>query len=96
MKLSSGEEVHPFPRIIGAKDVKICFNFLVGSLSLFISLRMICGGKLDIVVEESCKFSGEGGSKSRASIRYQRVVETKLFEYMVEEKFGYSCCVYGF
>ena len=54
MKLDSGEEVCPSLRVVGAKDVKICFNFLIGPLGLSIRLGMICGGKLDIVVEELC------------------------------------------
>ena len=34
VKLSGGEEVHPFPRIVGTEDVKICVNFLIGLFSL--------------------------------------------------------------
>ena len=54
VKLSGGKEVHPFPRVVGTEDVKMCFNFLIGPLSLSICLRMICDRKLDIVVEELC------------------------------------------
>ena len=54
MKLSSGKEVRPFLRVVGAEDAKICFNLLIGSFCLSICLRVICGGKFDIVVEESC------------------------------------------
>ena len=54
MKLSSGKEVHPFLRVVGAKDAKICFNLLIGLFCLSICLRVICGGEFDIVVEESC------------------------------------------
>ena len=59
MKLSSGEEVHPFLRVVGAEDAKVCFNLLIGSFGLSICLRVICGGKFDIVVEESCQFSSK-------------------------------------
>ena len=96
MKLSSGEEVHPFLRIIGTEDAKICFNLLIGLFHLSICLRVVCGGEFDIVVEESCKFSGKGRSKLRASVRYQGVMKAELFEHMVEEEFGHSCHVYGF
>ena len=96
MKLSSGKEVCPFPRIVGTEDAKICFNLLIGSLSLSICLRVICGGKFDIIVEESCKFSGKGRSKLGASVRYQGVVEAESFEHMMEEEFSHSCRVYGF
>ena len=54
MKLSGGKEVHPFLRVVGAEDVKICFNLLIGSFCLSICLRVICSGEFDIVVEESC------------------------------------------
>ena len=53
VKLSSGKEVHPFLRIVGAEDMEICFNLLIDSLDLSISLRVICGRELDIIVEES-------------------------------------------
>ena len=86
MKHSSGEKVCPFPRIIGTEDAKICFNLLIGLLSLSIHLRIICSRKLDIIVKESCKFFGKGGSELRASVRYQRVMEAKSFEHVVEEK----------
>ena len=53
MKLSGGEEVSPFPGVIGTEDTEICFDLLIGSFSLSISLWVVCGGELDIVVEES-------------------------------------------
>ena len=54
MKLSGGEEVHPFPRVVGTKDVEIGFNLLIGLFGLSICLRVIHGGELDVIVEESC------------------------------------------
>ena len=54
MKLSGGKEVHPFPRIIGTEDAKICFNLLIGSFRLSVHLRVICGGEFDIIVEKPC------------------------------------------
>ena len=62
MKLSSGKEVCPFLRVVGTEDAKICFNFLIGSFSLSVSLWVICSGEFNIIVKESCQFSGEGGS----------------------------------
>ena len=52
MKLSSGKKVHSFLRIVGTEDMEICFNLLIGLLSLSISLRVVCGGELDIIVKE--------------------------------------------
>ena len=53
MKLSGGEEVHPFLGVIGTEDMKICFDLLIGSFGLSISLWVVCSGELDIIVEES-------------------------------------------
>ena len=96
IKLSGGKEVCSFLRIVGTENVKICFNLLIGSLGLSICLRVICGGKFGIVVEELCKFSGKGRSKLGAFVRYQGVMEAKSFEYIMEEEFGHSHYIYGF
>ena len=53
MKLSGGKEVHPFLRVVGTEDAKICFNLLIGSFCLSICLWVICSGEFDIIVEES-------------------------------------------
>ena len=53
MKLSGREQVHSFPGVVGTKDMEICFDLLIGSFSLSISLWVVCGGELDIIVEES-------------------------------------------
>ena len=54
VKLSGGKEVHPFPRVVGTRDAKICYNLLIGLFCLTICLRVICGGEFDIIVEELC------------------------------------------
>ena len=53
MELSGGKEVCPFPWIIGAKDMEISFNFLIGSFSLSIHLGVVCSGEFDVVLEEA-------------------------------------------
>ena len=63
MKLSGGKEVGPFLGVVGTEDAEICFNLLIGSFGLSISLRVVCGGEFYIVFEETCKFSGEGRSE---------------------------------
>ena len=50
----------PFPRVVGTKDPKIGPNFLIGSFGLSISLGVVGGREVDIIFEESGKFSGEG------------------------------------
>ena len=54
MKLSGGEEVRPFPRVVGTEYTKIGFDFLIGSLRLSIRLGVVCGGEFDVVLEEAC------------------------------------------
>ena len=51
VKFGSGEKFCPFLRIVGSEDSEISLNFLVGSFSLPISLRVIGGGEVDIIVE---------------------------------------------
>ena len=54
VEFGGGEELHPFSRVIGAEDAEISFEFLIGSLSLSVSLRVVGGGESYVVVEESC------------------------------------------
>ena len=54
MKLSSGKEVRPFPRVVGTKDTKISFDLLIGSLRLSICLGVVHGGEFDIILEKAC------------------------------------------
>ena len=68
VKFHGGKELYPFSWVIGIENMKICFKFLIGSLSLTISLRMISGGQANIICEEASKFFGEGRSKLRAMI----------------------------
>ena len=52
MKLSGGEEVCPFLRVVGTEDVEIGFNLLIGLFGLSVCLRVVCSGELDIILEE--------------------------------------------
>ena len=54
MKLSGWKKVRPFLRVVGTEDMEICFNFLIGLLSLSVHLGVVCSGEFDIIVEESC------------------------------------------
>ena len=49
-----GKELHPFRRVIGAKDAEISLEFLIGSLSLSVGLWVIGSGESYVVVEETC------------------------------------------
>ena len=59
LEFSGGEERGPLMGIIGTKDTKICFDFLISSLGLSICLRVVCGGKSNIIFKDSSKFFGE-------------------------------------
>ena len=54
VEFGRGKELHPFSRVIGAEDAEISLEFLIGSLSLSVGLRVIGGGESYIVVEEPC------------------------------------------
>ena len=54
VEFGGGEELHPFSRVIGAEDAEISLEFLIGSFSLSVGLRMVCGGESYVIVEEMC------------------------------------------
>ena len=54
VELGRGKELHPFGWVIGAEDVEIGLEFLIGSFSLSVGLRVIGGGESYVVVEETC------------------------------------------
>jgi hypothetical protein len=73
-KLGRCQELGPIMGVVGTKDPKIGLYFLIGSFGLAVSLRVISGGKTDIIMEDSSKFSGESRSKLWATIRDKRIV----------------------
>ena len=46
-------------RIIGTEDAEVGFDFLIGTFGLSISLGVVGSGEMDIIFEESGKFSGK-------------------------------------
>ena len=60
LEFGRSKEFRPLVRIIGAEDMEISFNFLIGSFGLSIGLGVVGGGEADIIFEESGKFSGKG------------------------------------
>ena len=54
VEFSGGKELHPFGQVIGAEDAEISLEFLIGSLSLPIGLRVVGGGESYVVVEKTC------------------------------------------
>ena len=54
VEFGGGEELHPFSRVIGAEDAEIGLEFLIGSFSLSIGLRMVSSGESYVIIEEAC------------------------------------------
>ena len=54
VEFGGGEVLHPFSRVIGAEYAEIGFEFLIGSFSLSVGLRVVGGGESYVVVEEMC------------------------------------------
>ena len=54
VEFGGGKELHPFSWVVGAEDAEISLEFLIGSLSLSIGLRVVGGGESYVVVEETC------------------------------------------
>ena len=69
-----GKELYPFSWVVGTKDAEICFELLIGSLSLTISLWMISSGEANIILEETSEFLGKGRSKLRTLVRDESVM----------------------
>ena len=64
----------PFPRIMGAEDPKIGFNFLIGSFSLSIHLGVVGRGEANVVLKDTGKFMSKGRGKLWASVRDDGVI----------------------
>ena len=54
VEFGRGEELCPFSRVIGAEDAEIGLEFLIGSFSLSVSLRVIGSGESYVIFEEAC------------------------------------------
>ena len=54
VEFGGGKELHPFSQVIGAEDAEIGLEFLIGSLSLSISLRVVGSGESYVIIEEVC------------------------------------------
>ena len=89
------KELGPLMGITGAEDTKVGFDFLIGSLGLSISLRVVRSGESNIVFEDSGKFFGKCRGELGSSVRNESVVKSEAFEYMVEKELGNTVCIDG-
>ena len=81
--------------ITGAEDTKVGFDFLIGSLGLSISLRVVRGGESNVVFEDSGKFLGKRRGELGSSVRNESVVKSEAFEYMVKKELCNTICIDG-
>ena len=63
LELSGSKELGPLVWVVYAEDLEVGFDFLIGSLSLSVSLGVIGGREVDIVFKDSSEFSGESRCK---------------------------------
>ena len=54
VEFGGGERLYPFSWVIGAEDVEIGLELLIGSFGLSVNLRMVGSGESYVVVEEVC------------------------------------------
>ena len=83
-------------RVVGTEDAEIGFEFLIGSFGLSIGLRVVGGGKFDVIFQETSKLSCECRGELGTTIRDNGVMETKSFEYIVKKELGDPGYVNGF
>ena len=95
LEFSGGEELGPLMGVVGTKDTKIGFDFLIGSFGLSICLRMICDGESNIIFEDSGKFLGECRGELGSSVGNESIVKSEAFEYVVEKELGNTIRVNG-
>ena len=92
-KFGRGEELGPFPRIMGAEDPKIGFNLLIGSFGLSVRLGVVGRGETNVIFKDTGEFTSKGRGKLRASVGDDGVVQAKAFGYIVKKELGNSICV---
>ena len=87
------EQSGPLFRFVCGEQPQVCFQFLIYSFGLPVSLWMIGGGKGDIILERLGEFSSECQGKLGASIRDYFGVKAESRENMSENKLGNSSSV---
>ena len=94
-EFNGGHMLGPSFRVVGAIDPEICFDFLICSLRLAVSLRVVGSGKFRGDVEKVTEFLEGFGSKLRAPVGDDHLGQAEPSEKVVKEKLGSSyriCC----
>ena len=89
------KELGPLMGVTSTEDTKVSFDFLISSLGLSISLRVVRGGESNVVFEDSGEFLGKRRGELGSSIRNEGVMKSEAFEYMVKKELCNTVCVDG-
>ena len=87
-KFGVGDVIGPRSGVVSTENLEVRFDFLVYLFSFSIGLGVVGCGKGQVVFQELPKFSSEGGSKLRALVGDDFVVEAKAKVYFVEKECG--------
>ena len=74
VEFSRGKELYPFRWVVGTEGAKVCLKFLIGLLSLTISLRVIGSGQPNVIFEKASKFLSEDRGELGTSIRDESIM----------------------
>ena len=88
--------MHPGLRVVGTEDAEIGFEFLIGSFSLSVGLRVVGSGEFDVIFQETGKLSCERRGELGTTIRDKGVMKAKAFEYIVKKELSDPGCINGF
>ena len=89
------KEPGPLVGVTSTEDTEVGFDFLVGSLGLSISLRVVRSRESNVVFEDSGELLGECRGELGSSVRNESVVKSEAFEYMVKKELCNTVCVNG-
>ena len=95
LEFCESKEFGPLMGITGAEYTEVGFDFLIGSLGLSISLRVVRSGESNVVFEDSGEFFGKRRGELGSSVRDESIVKSEAFEYMVEKELGNTVCIDG-
>ena len=89
-EFSMGDVIGPRAGVIAAKDLKVCFNFLVYLFSLSVRLGMVSCEEGEVILQEFLEFLSKRGCKLGTMVRYDFVIEAKVEIHFVKKKSGNS------
>jgi len=85
-KFGMGNLFKPRGGVSATEDAEISLHFLVDTFGFSVGLRVVGGGKGEVVVKNSSEFSGERRGELWTTIGDDLVVESVVEEDFVEEK----------